>query len=119
MLSIRKDEKIVREIREQIAEKIGWKCSVYDLWLDLPQQPSFREAKQVLVKITDSQRGILDEILKVSHWLETYAENKGKGHVFCPPDTELRKEVNAAARSVLKDLVNIEFNDFATSYAKI
>ncbi len=119
LLSAGKDSKIVREIREKIAEKIGWKCSVYDLWLDLPQHPSFREAKQVLVKITDTQRDILDEILKVSHWLETYAENKGKGHVFCPPNTELRKEVNIAAKAVLKDYFNIEFNDFATSYAKI
>jgi HD superfamily phosphohydrolase len=119
LLSIGKNPEFVRKIREMIAEQIGWKCSVYDIWLDLPQPPTFREAKQVLVKITDDQCERLDSILKVSHWLETYAENKGKGHVFCPPDPELRRDVNKAAKNVLKELLNIEFNDFATNYAKI
>jgi HD superfamily phosphohydrolase len=119
LLSIGKDPNLVRKLREMIAEKIGWKCSVYDIWIDLPEPPNFREAKQVLVKITDEQRERLDTILRVSHWLETYAENKGKGHVFCPPDHEIRKEVNKAAQDVLKEALNIEFNDFATKYAKI
>jgi hypothetical protein len=72
-----------------------------------------------LVKITEEQRERLDDVLKVSHWLETYAENKGKGHIFCPPDHALRKEVNKAAREVLKESFGIEFNDHATDYAKM
>ncbi len=119
LVSIGKDPDLVRELREMIAEKIGWKCSVYDIWLDLPEPPNFREAKQVLVRITDEQRERLDTILRVSHWLETYAENKGKGHVFCPPDPQTREEINKAAQDVLKEVMNIEFNDFATKYAKI
>lgn len=117
LLNLGKNQEYVRGLRQLIAEKVG--LSVYDIWLDLPEPPNFREAKQVLVKITEDQRERLDEILRVSHWLETYAENKSKGHVFCPPDADVRKQVNKAACEVLKESLNIEFNDFATKYAKI
>jgi hypothetical protein len=79
---------------------------------------SFREAKQTLIKITDEERERLDKIFPVSKWLETYAENKWKGHVFCPQIDNIREKVDKAARKVMKDFLILESNENATRYAK-
>ena len=117
LLDLSRDPSQIRKMRELITSEIG-KLTVYDIWIDLPEPPSFREAKQALIKTDVDERERLDRIFPVSKWLETYAENKWKGHVFCPPLPEIRKEVDRAARKVLKDVLDIELNENATKYAK-
>jgi HD superfamily phosphohydrolase len=85
LLDLSKDPAQIRKLRELIANEVGGKITVYDIWIDLPEPPSFREAKQALIKTAENERETLDRIFPVSKWLETYAENKWKGHVFCPP----------------------------------
>ncbi len=118
LLSLGKDYAKVKELRQLIADEVG-ECTVYDIWLDLPDPPSFREAKQALIKITDKERKRLDKIFPISKWLETYAENKWKGHVFCPPIPKIRKKVGKIAQKVIREALDIEFSELATDYAKM
>lgn len=118
LLNLSKDPAQIRKLRELIVDEIGRKATVYDIWIDLPDPASFREAKQALIKTTEDERERLDKIFPVSKWLETYAENKWKGHVFCPPLGDLREKVDKAARKVIKDVLDIVFNEYATTYAK-
>lgn len=118
LLDLSKDPAQIRKLRELIVDEIGRKTTVYDIWIDLPDPPSFREAKQALIKTTEDERERLDKIFPVSKWLETYAENKWKGHVFCPPLSDMREKIDKAARKIIKDVLDIEFNDYATKYAK-
>jgi len=119
LLSLGKDPLQIRNLRELIANEVGGKYSVYDFWVDIPDPPSFREAKQALIKTAGEDRIRLDKIFPVSKWLETYAENKWRGHVFCPPVRTIRKQVNKVAQKVLKEALDIKFNENATLYAKI
>jgi len=104
-------------MRDLIVQEVGRKISPYDVWIDLPSPPSFRESSQTVIKITDKRLEALSTIFPTSNWLTAYAENKWKGHVFCPP--QYRKEVNKAAQKILKEEIEVEFNDFATYFAKM
>jgi HD superfamily phosphohydrolase len=118
LLDLSKDVVEVRHLRELIADELGGEITVYDVWIDLPEPPRFREAKQALIKTGDNERKRLDQIFPISKWLETYAENKWNGHVFCPPYSKIREKVDLAARKVIKDLLDIEFNEDATKLSK-
>jgi HD superfamily phosphohydrolase len=119
LLNVGKDYAQVRQLRELIVDEIGGVCTVYEVWLDIPEPPSFREAKQAVIRVSEEERIRLDKIFPVSKWLETYAENKWRGHVFCPPDTKMRKQIAEAARKVIKKALDVEFDENAILYAKI
>lgn len=117
LLDLSKDPVQIRNLRALIADEVG-KITVYDVWVDLPEPPRFREAKQTLIRTGPDEKERLDRIFPISKWLETYAENKWKGHVFCPPIRGIREKVDEAARKVIKDLLDIEFNEYASKLAK-
>jgi len=97
----------IRQLRDLIVEEIGRKITPYDIWIDLPDAPSFKEPSQTVIKITEKDRDTLDNIFPIDNWLITYAENKWKGHVFCPP--QYRNEVYNACKKIFKDELGIEF----------
>lgn len=111
------DSKQIRQLRDLIVEEVGRKITPYDVWIDLPAAPSFRESSQTVIKITDERRETLDKIFPTNKWLIAYAENKWKGHVFCPP--LFRPEINKASQKIFKEHLDVKFNDYATSFAKI
>jgi len=117
LIELSEDPVRIRQLRDLIVEEIGRKLTPYDVWIDLPSPPSFREPSNTVIKITEDDRRTLDKIFPISNWLTTYAENKWKGHVFCPP--EYRDEVNKASIKIFKDELGIEFNESATTLAKI
>ena len=116
---LRENPKEIRYLRNLIAQRVGGKVSPYDIWIDLPDPPSFREPSQTPIKITDKRIETLDSIVPINKWLTGYAETKWRGHVFCPPKLEFRKKVNKAALEVFKEQLNLDFNEFATVFAKI
>ena len=107
----------IRYLRDLIVDDVGGKLTPYDVWIDLPQAPSFKEPSNTVIKITDEKIRTLDKIFPVDKWLTTYAENKWKGHVFCPP--QYRKEVNKAALEIFREELDIEFSEFSTIFAKM
>lgn len=116
---LRKNPKRIRDLRELIAQEASEELTPYDVWIDLPEPPSFRESSQTLIKITDKEMETLNNIIPIGKWLRSYAETKWRGHVFCPPQLEYRKKVNKAALRIFKQELNLEFNEFATLFAKI
>lgn len=117
LIKLSEDPVRIRQLRELIVQEIDGKLTPYDVWIDLPEAPSFREPSHTVIKITEDEIRTLDKIFPVNKWLTTYAENKWKGHVFCPP--QYRKEVNKASLKIFKEELGIDFNDFATTFTKM
>lgn len=118
LLSLQEDPRRIRYLRELIVQEADTELTPYDVWIDLPKNPSFKEASHTLVKITDEKRRKLHRIIPMNRWLIGYEENKWKGHVFCPPFYQYRRKVNEAALKVFRRELNLEFNNFATELAK-
>jgi HD superfamily phosphohydrolase len=109
----------IRELRELIVDEVDGICSVYEIWVDIPQPPSLREPSQCLVKVSKNKFVTLNKIFPADWWLTAYGETKLKGHVFAPPDNNIRKKVNEAAKRVFEEFHNIKFKKCATTEAKI
>jgi HD superfamily phosphohydrolase len=115
------DPSKIRKLRELITDEItqkGASTSLYEVWVDIPKPPSLREASQCKVKITDEDYPSLSEVFPADWWLTAYNETKWKGHIFCPPNKQLREIVNKAAIKILRD-EGIEVLPSATTEAKI
>jgi HD superfamily phosphohydrolase len=94
------------------------RCLIHELWIDIPKQPSLREASQTYVLLYSNKEPVrLNKLFPTDAWLRQYAIHKWRGHVFCPPD--LQKDVFKAARVVLIDELNIKLNDNAAAYSHI
>jgi len=99
--------------------KNGGKCGVYDIWVDFPDPPSLREPSQCYVRMAKDEYVLLKDVFPADWWLTAYGETKWKGHVFCPPQTQLRTLANEAAIKVLKNQFGVEVLPSATKLAKI
>lgn len=122
LIRLSEDPEALRDLRALIVDEVvsrGGVCSVYDLWIDLPEPPSLREPSQCLVRLTEKDYITLDQIFPADWWLTAYGETKWKGHVFCPPNTKLRRLTNEASQKVLRDVLGVEFEKPATMEAKI
>jgi hypothetical protein len=111
----------LQELRELIVDEVfkrGYKCDVYDVWIDLPDPPFLREPSQCFIQLPDKRYTTLDKIFPAEWWLKAYEITKWKGYVFCPPQLELRKLVDKASRKVFEDVLGIRFTKDATTQAK-
>jgi HD superfamily phosphohydrolase len=114
LIKLAEDPNRIRELRELIVDEMarqGSGCSVYELWIDLPDPPSLREPSQTLVKLTEKDYVMLDKVFPADWWLTAYGETKWKGHVFCPPQLNIRKVANEAAKKVFESYLGVGFED--------
>lgn len=93
------------KLREKITDRLNKKMasgniSVHEVWVDLPDLPSFRESQQSYV-LVDDQLIMLEKLFPAKSWLSAYADRKWKGHVFGPADVQ--KELCEAATEVLSE----------------
>jgi len=112
----------IRMLRALIVDemdKMGCRCSLYDLWIDLPKPPSLREPSHCKVRITEEDYVDLAEVFPADWWLIAYGETKWRGHVFCPPSQKIRRAANKAAKKVFKSVEGINFLPTSTHEAKI
>lgn len=116
LIQLRENPTIMRYLRELIVQETGRKLTPYDVWIDLPEAPSFREPSNTVIKISHEETKTLDKIFRIEKWLISYAENKWRGHVFCPP--HYQKEVYEASRRIFNEELGVEFNKFAKIFAK-
>ncbi|MHA1196763.1 MAG: HD domain-containing protein [Promethearchaeota archaeon] len=108
----------VRELRELIAEKVkGITC--YDVWIDLPEPPSLREASQCSIRVRQDKYETLDKLFPSSGWLNTFSEHKLKGYIFCPPKKRIRENVYKEATKIFSEYFGIEFTKDCYYLAKI
>lgn len=111
--------RILRELIADKATKMGVRCSLHDLWVDLPKPPSLNEPSLCKVRITDEDYVDLAEVFPADWWLIAYNETKWKGYVFCPPVEHIRSIVYEAAEKVLRDEEGVELLPMAKKEAKI
>jgi HD superfamily phosphohydrolase len=109
----------VKILRSEVWERSGRPCSVHEIWLDLPRAPHSIDSAQAIVKDPGGADRILKDIFPSDRWLTTYESGKWKGHVFCPPDEQIRSRVSKAAIEVLSETFDIRFNRKATEQAKL
>lgn len=103
----------MKEVRETIAQEIKGNATPYDIWIDLPPEPSFAEVSRTVIRTVDNKRTVLEKIFRMDLWIKGYRENKWKGHIFCPP--QYRNQVKVIAPKVLKEEFGIVFNKHATN----
>jgi hypothetical protein len=118
LIKLSEDPEMMRGLRELIVDEmgaLGSACSVYNLWIDLPEPPRLREPSHTLVKIAEEKYVMLDKVFPADWWLNAYGETKWKGHVFCPPEMNVRKAAGKAAKKVLADYLGIEFDESSST----
>jgi HD superfamily phosphohydrolase len=112
----------LRELRELIVDEVsrkGEECSVYDVWIDLPEPVSLREPSQCFIKLRKGTYTTLNKVFPTEWWLRAYEEIKWRGHVFCPPRTQLRKLISEASRKVFNRELGVSFTEDSVRFAKI
>ena len=109
--------KKMKYLRKLIADEID-EVTEYDIWVDLPDPPSIREASQCIIKVGEENYDTLDKFFPQSGWLTTYQEHKWRGYIFCPPKKTIREEVHKVSRRILLDM-GIDLTDDCYHQAKI
>lgn len=105
----------LRKLREKIAAKVG--RPVYEVLIDFPKPPSFREASETPICLpgkqppNEKQPPTLSKSFTTDAWLTTYAEIKWQGYVFSPSD--ICKDVGRISEKVFNEEFGVEFNDLA------
>lgn len=111
-------EQELREVARQITELAGNPCTPYEVWIDIPKAPSFKEAATTYVRTKknnpneDLQR--LEEFFPLKQWEENYEIHKLKGHIFCPE--HCLDKITKAAKEVFREKYNISFKGDAVVY---
>lgn len=110
---------LVRQLRNMIADEIpeSASCSVHEIWVSLPPQPSLREASQTLVISPLGELVSLNELFPLDGWLRAFSDNKWRGHVFAPPHVQAL--VHRAASKVFTDVLKIRLNAKSSAYAHV
>lgn len=119
-----RDAKLL-ELRHEMIQRLNTKKSdhglkVYDIVIDLPPQPSFREAEQTPIRLANGSLDTLNNFFPTDDWLSSFYINKWRAHVFCGDcghDTRLC--VAQIAKEVIEEKLGIRFNDSAFSFANI
>lgn len=110
-------EKIVNKLLEK-----GIKTSSEQIWIDLPEYPKFKEAKQcyILSQGAPNGRVLLGDIFPSDQWAKSFSANKWRGYVFA--DRKIINEVSKSAIEILETdgkYFNAQFNQYATSLCKL
>lgn len=109
-----------RELAKKIWEDAGKPCSEHDVWIDLPNPPSFKEAAATHVRTdrTDVNKGLrkLEEFFPTNQWTDQYKAHKLKGHVFAPE--EHLEAIAASAQKIFSSEYGINFKPEALTFAK-
>lgn len=113
---------ILKDLRMSIVDEMskrGIKCSVYDLWIDIPQPPYLPEPSQCFIKVGENKYVTLNRIFPAEWWLSAYEQAKRRIYIFSPPQTQIRDVAADASQKVLQDQLGIECTPDAKISAKI
>lgn len=122
IMSFCKEPANVSAMKRAIAEKaqeMGSDVTEYDIWIDIPDAPTFKEGVKWPIKSEGEEKGYirLRDLFPVDDWVRAFSENKWKGYVFSRP--QYRDVVHMAARHVLEEVFEAKFNSFSYHLCKI
>jgi len=109
----------LRELADKIWKKAGKPCLIEEIWVDLPKLPKNKEVYATYIKMPDSSFISLNKNFPIDEWVNQYGKNKWRGHVFCPPDDNIREKVYKASIEVFEEEFGIKFNRFAKELSKM
>ncbi len=109
----------LRNLAEKIWIEAGKPCDKEDIWVDLPSPPPRGIADRTFIKKSENEFVPLSKIFKVDDWAENYIEHLWRGHVFGPPDDEIRKKISKAAKKVFQEEFDVKFNNFTDIICKL
>lgn len=108
-------ESLEGEIYERLAlESRSHELTRYDVSIDLPKQPSMREASQALVVLHDGELAMLGDVMPLGQWIASLLAFQWHGGVYVPdgPDRQ-RLRVARITRDVLHDRCEVDLNEYA------
>lgn len=120
ILNLARNPKYTRTLAKQIWEEAGRPCSPHQIWVDLPDLPSGEPGEDAFVNIGTLENPILSplkDFMPIAQWINAYALNKWRGHVFCPENSI--QKIAKAAYSVLESEFRIKFNQMAFKFPHI
>ncbi|MFW9844191.1 MAG: hypothetical protein ACFFEV_06435, partial [Candidatus Thorarchaeota archaeon] len=82
----------------------------HDIWIDIPDSPTFGDSIGFDVVVAEGQYVDMNELFELTQWLKAYATNKWRGHVFAMGEDI--ESVKSAAISVFEGY-DVKFKDFA------
>jgi HD superfamily phosphohydrolase len=108
-----------RTIRDGLPAGLKRTYSIYDVHISLPTLPSLREASQTYVGgsyLDGNKPVVLDDLFPLSGWISAYGNKQWRGHVFCPGNDLLLKEVHKATRAAFKEKFGLILNNKSWEY---
>lgn len=99
-------DELQRNIWDNISSplKTKYNLSPAQIQISLPKIPPFDEDETVSAYVLEKEGGEpvpLSELFPVGEWLMGYTDRKWRGHIFCPPEDELRQEVYKVTKEIL------------------
>lgn len=123
IMSHLEDDKIKQDIIENISSYIksnyGQQVSSNMIWIDSPNNPSFKEATQCIIKSEGASNNyiLLRDVFATDDWVRAFSENKWQGFVYTIP--EHCDVVAKASQDIFEQIFQTKFNVFAKRLCKI
>lgn len=104
-----------KNIWDDISPELKKKYNLYptQIQVSLPKIPPIDEDETLNAYVLPTLKGDpvpVRELFPVGEWLMGYMDRKWKGHIFCPPEDEVRNEVYRIAIEILSNK-GIEFDE--------
>ncbi len=109
----------VKKAIAERAQELGSDITEHDIWIDIPDAPSFKEGVKWPIKSEGEEKEYvrLRDLFPVDDWVRAFSENKWKGYIFTR--TQYREVVHKAARYVFEEVFDAKFNDFSRYLCKM
>lgn len=109
----------LRKAISKVTATNGEPVSADEVWIDLRDGPSFEEAVLCPIKSIGEKGDYIElrEVLPVGDWVKAFSQVKWTGYVFSYPND--RKAVYNATKELLRNVFNIELNEFAWKLCKV
>lgn len=111
--------KNLREDAYSIWKKAGKPCLKEEVWIDLPTLPHNKEVNHTYIKQANNTFEPLNESFPIEDWVKQYGLNKWRGHVFCPPDDNIRQKIFKAAQELFEEKYGLKFNEYAKLLCRV
>ncbi|MHB1768302.1 MAG: HD domain-containing protein, partial [Phycisphaerae bacterium] len=118
--NLKEDENELRKLAEKIRKRAKVSVDKYQVWVDIPRDPSFHKAGAAKVNLSsgDGKPRLvqLEKVIPISQWVDTYQHFYAQSFLFGPPDATVRKKLALAAIEILDEDFNLKLNRDAIAH---
>lgn len=110
----------LRRLAEKIRKRAQLSIDKYQVWVDIPRDPSFKKAGEAKVNLSsgDGRPRLveLEKVIPISQWVDTYQHFYAQSFLFGPPDIQIRAKLARAAIEILREDFGLELNRDAIAH---